>query len=630
MLAFFPTPYKDEDLRSVVYRYHRVSGNRQFVHTNSELFGSRGDKNIPIPKTIEYLINQLPSGIGNLLLENHTLIKYLTPFSDNGLYSYNHSVFTGKKLISSELRYCPACIESDYTTFGECYVHRTHQIEFINVCPIHKQTLITKCLKCNRDLSSQFNLRLLDSPNCLNGHSIVPLSTISVGSLLEEELHRSIEEFVELSVGVTRPLFISRLELWLGEKGYYSFSGNVIFRRKLIDDFIEKFGQSELDRLGLTSSYLYSQSTIQRMVNSKEKGTVNVPFFLLLMIFLSGSVREFFEIQPTYALPIPFGNGPWECLNKRCPHYNKRVIIRSKKLNDRGLRIIGEFQCDFCSSNYIRSWYWPERHLPDEKPRVSKNKMFYEAIILLNEQGDNMTTIARKLKASPTTVMNCLNKYYAAINGEGIKKELIHINEKNGSINQDSCSSEMKSQKLENRNKMRQTLSELGNDLNLNRGKVKLKDATTYVWLLKNDRAWMEQILPASKKNSQKVDWEKEDMELCQRIIDIARKLYLSPSPDKRITPAIIINELSAVDRNRIWRHYRCNKLEKSKDALKKSLEKIEDFQVRFLPVALNELKVTGNRLSLDNLRHRYRGTYTNITSDQQRLISNLIQDYMQ
>lgn len=62
MLGFFPTPYPDELLYSVVARYHLRSGNKSFQKTHEELFETTElqQNKIILPNNLNFLVSQLP------------------------------------------------------------------------------------------------------------------------------------------------------------------------------------------------------------------------------------------------------------------------------------------------------------------------------------------------------------------------------------------------------------------------------------------------------------------------------------------------------------------------------------------------------------------------------------------
>ena len=88
MLSFFPIPYPDELLYSVMCRYHVRSGNRSFQQTQVDLF-NRGEVKqyyLGLPNNLATLVHQLPFGSSltlNQLLEKHTLFFYYRTFLTN-------------------------------------------------------------------------------------------------------------------------------------------------------------------------------------------------------------------------------------------------------------------------------------------------------------------------------------------------------------------------------------------------------------------------------------------------------------------------------------------------------------------------------------------------------------------
>lgn len=88
MLSFFPIPYLDELLYSVLCRYHLRSGNRSFRQTKLDLFKTAGNKQyyLGLPNNLATLVHQLPFGSNltlNQLLQEHTLFPYYRTFLTN-------------------------------------------------------------------------------------------------------------------------------------------------------------------------------------------------------------------------------------------------------------------------------------------------------------------------------------------------------------------------------------------------------------------------------------------------------------------------------------------------------------------------------------------------------------------
>ena len=82
MLSYLPILYPDEDSRSIIFRYHVLSGNSDFSVTNSELFGRKVYSLTVFPRNLNFLFNQLPSRFMSMddFLFNHTYFHWVKPF----------------------------------------------------------------------------------------------------------------------------------------------------------------------------------------------------------------------------------------------------------------------------------------------------------------------------------------------------------------------------------------------------------------------------------------------------------------------------------------------------------------------------------------------------------------------
>ena len=157
MLSFFPTPYPDELLYSVLCRYHLRSGNRSFRQTQLDLFNTAGIKRcyLGLPNNLTTLVHQLPFGSNltiNQILEKHTLFPYYRRFLTNREVKRLQELMEGKESKSiaqvakipnlrlyypKHLRFCPLCLGKDLQQYGETYWHRNHQVSGIRVCLTH-------------------------------------------------------------------------------------------------------------------------------------------------------------------------------------------------------------------------------------------------------------------------------------------------------------------------------------------------------------------------------------------------------------------------------------------------------------------------------------------------------------
>lgn len=104
-------------------------------------------------------------------------------------------------------------------------------------------------------------------------------------------------------------------------------------------------------------------------------------------------------------------------------------------------------------------------------------------------------------------------------------------------------------------------------------------DISTYSWLNRHDKKWLNQNSPAKKTygHSKKIDWEKRDEEILHDVIGVVEGLYNSTEKPERVT-------VGAVGR-RIGKLYLLQKymekMPKTKEYLQRKVEAVEQFQKR-------------------------------------------------
>ncbi|MCV4284710.1 TnsD family Tn7-like transposition protein [Pseudomonas capsici] len=173
---FFPEPFPDETLHSVLSRYVRLSGfcGAAKVVALPPWKGSFSD-NVPFPCRLNELEQALPHGTGLAvarMIEEHTLLPYYQPFlSEIQLHQARYQMEFGNGaglklsmgLIASRLehascaRFCSQCIAHDQAQLGAAYWHRVHQLPGVYVCPFHEVPLRV----VEHRVFSQFRRRLM-------------------------------------------------------------------------------------------------------------------------------------------------------------------------------------------------------------------------------------------------------------------------------------------------------------------------------------------------------------------------------------------------------------------------------------------------------------------------------------
>ncbi|KIL50822.1 TnsD family Tn7-like transposition protein [Jeotgalibacillus campisalis] len=312
-LSFFPSPFKDEDLRSVIKRYHKRSCNKHEIESRRELLNTAA--NTILPRNIDFLLQRLPYNFKKEdLIFKHTLFPILFPFVNHGKKAtlledisvikdakHSSSLYLNK-FVSKELRYCPECKKIDIKKNGEYYARRIHQLERFNFCNIHHINLEDEV--GNTIFSVQHDDILLLKP-----------ILIEVENILNNE--RILTMGNELSYRYLAAFF---------EKSYITRAGKPI-TYNFIEDMWNNYS-AVLSRLGIDPHFLSMHNRIWKMIRLEHK-TPHPLLHIIMMKFLKKSIDNFLTDKPTPILSeVPFGTGPWACRNHFCEFYKKPIIER--------------------------------------------------------------------------------------------------------------------------------------------------------------------------------------------------------------------------------------------------------------------------------------------------------------
>lgn len=309
MLGFFPHPYPDELMFSVLARYHKWSGNTCITNSILELFGSRNiTSNINFITNLDKLISNLPIGTKYTAEEfvfNNTLIPLFTPFLSQQNYNivlaiikngnssnqkYRLGSFGTKILRPKYLRFCPECAREDYNLYGELYWHRNHQIAVTLLCPKHKvlirnsSVLISRIHK--RDYLSattencdiEDSIEELDSTYYPNNKILFELAEDVHWLLTHKIFPKSHNWFKNAFITLFKP------------QGYLTPSGK-IYSQKLINDFVNYYGEGFLGLMDSSINRSADASWINKILR-KQNFSMHPIRYILLANFLQKSISE--------------------------------------------------------------------------------------------------------------------------------------------------------------------------------------------------------------------------------------------------------------------------------------------------------------------------------------------------
>jgi hypothetical protein len=165
-MNFFPEPYPDELLYSVVARYHHLSANMIVDKTMLEIYGVKCTLSFDLPRYTQCLINRIPgknSYDEQTFIRCHTLLPYYFPFlpelnkqivleematSKNNIIHTFLGDLTKNLQNFTNLRFCSECIFEDGKNFGEPFWHRVHQAPGNFYCLKHDKILSFGCENC--------------------------------------------------------------------------------------------------------------------------------------------------------------------------------------------------------------------------------------------------------------------------------------------------------------------------------------------------------------------------------------------------------------------------------------------------------------------------------------------------
>lgn len=627
-LAFFPTPYEDEDFKSLVYRYHTRSVNINMLETIEELFNIKTHRVAHFPSNLDYLIEKLPSNhcfTSDYLIENHTLLALFLPFLSLDerkkiLWKFKcakGSSETGVRLlspiVSTLVRYCPTCLVEDFERYGESYIHRVHQYNFVAVCSIHRLSLVTHCPECGASLSDRYGRFILREPKCPSGHYLgdctrgEPPTQIR---LFNEQLAKDTKFIIDNVAKLNVELFKERMLSLCSHEEYLASQG-MFLNKKFSKGFLNTFNEEILMTVGLGSSYLSNRTALKLLdFNGRLK---NPLLYILGMEYLGKSVERFVSCN---FLISHFGTGPWPCKNNYCPDFN-RLVIHQYKRRSINTTQIGEFTCPNCGMIYSQTAAEFKAYEQENKIVVSIGWRIAAIILESYVNNEKPDHIFEELKVKPRqrkmieqkanytiesakkrSLFEVLDKCRLAksikdvINLPGIPYSYVdYLLNPIGWMFGDKAISKLEKDKVI----LLECIQNYG-DRELIRQKV---GESTYNRLMKRDPEWMNSVLPARKFHFKPPDWEQIDKELEVTLIQVVTATYSFP-PKTRIQKYTLLNKLRVGDKARIERYP--EKLPRTIKLLEKEIESIESYQIRRIPDIIQQIRKSTWALTLDNI----------------------------
>ncbi|CAM3937945.1 TnsD family Tn7-like transposition protein [Cohnella lubricantis] len=602
-MIFFPEPLPDEDFRSIVCRYHLMSSNSIFSETKEELFGIRSHKNLMFPMKLEYFCCRLPIGHSlrlNTFIEKHTWvglifcfltktnqekIHMLMKFGNEKLYQTTLLHIAG--LFSKQIRYCPECLKVDEEQFGICYVHRIHQLSFLDHCPVHYTKLINACPNCNHPLSKDYAEELIYQSKCKKCKSTIGALLIDKKNSLtmfKDKLLQDLCKLRDCSEKLSAEIIQLKLMMKLWELKYIHYRGRIM-KLEFLTEMASKYSLEQLEAIGLEKAELVTKYFVSRFLTLDHLRT-HILFYTVLIQNLFHSVDEFLSYSHPIANQVPFGIGPWECYNTICKGYNRKVINRCirKSKGSGGSTISVEFVCPLCGYTYSRLWQ-PEGDESRKPLVVSMGHIWQEKVMALYCAGYSIYQIRNETGFSESALKTYVNQ---------LKYQMEKVSELKIPLDTSLAISETATiGVLENKDIFRNILSDTAREKKTRKRLMMLRlHPREYNWLYRHDSDWLNKHFPRQPSVKGKIDLKDFDIKLAKKIREVTNQL--ETTCNTRIRKHTILNQLTPLEKSRITSMQ--ERLPESARVLNQSIEDLESFLIRGLSRIFKKLRMKGYR----------------------------------
>jgi hypothetical protein len=337
-------------------------------------------------------------------------------------------------------------------------------------------------------------------------------------------------------------------------------------KRYYSDEFLERLG------CGLEKNYNWAH----RLVHNTRRSQHPLEH-LLLMHFLGVTAREFFRLP---ARRLPYGEGPWPCLNLAADHFGEALVTEYGLVatTRRFPMPRGIFRCRACGFAYCRSG-------PDNSPGarftaervIASTPAWVNALRKLYREGRGRDELARHFHLTPEALSEQLTRL-----GKSTLPGATHRDRRKTSADSDKKGSRLKTprhpeRREENRKSFLRMIEE---NPGLGRSALRLKDTSVYDWLYDYDRAWLDAHLPPhkhSKGPGVTINWADRDAETAKTVREEAARMRSAPGRPVRVTKTGLakkIGQLAVVSK-------RGNLMPSTVRALSEVSESIEDYAAR-------------------------------------------------
>jgi hypothetical protein len=537
MLSHFPKIKVEESIYSIFSRLQFALQLPNFEVMGTMLFNRKFEVGrLNFQGSFDYLCSNLPSNYtSEYFLYNNTIYPLFIPFlsiekQENVLkyFKGDYPDKINKCLRISDItktrtyiRVCKNCIEEDFYIYGEPYYRRQHEIELNRMCYKHKVPLYEYTI-----FPYKIPRRYDDCYTVLNN-----CKDIAIPEQFKERFLNICEDI--------NTIFTSNLDNWnikttkdrmfnkLSEKGYVTINGTTL-QRQFSQDLKKYYTEEFLDYIEYNFDVNENDSWI-RHTTTRKKPVGDPLKFILVIRFLFGSFKEFYEYNKKYSI---FKKGPYPCLNIVCPNYNKLVIEDVMQINSSHGYPLATFRCEQCGFKYSRRG--PDKNDNDIYRKTSVKDYGHLWHDKLKECVDKDFSLRKMSKILGFTALSILkvlaNKYKSPSSANNTRLE--------PTDKLDALLIERRKNKILSLSKEGPTVARLD---------ICKLNQKAYKYLSENDNKWLYNTLkPVKEKNYiSKVErlknyWLNKDESISENILIAIGKIKSEKMPHQRLTIAII------------------------------------------------------------------------------------------
>lgn len=589
MLALFPVPYKDELLYSLCARYGRLMGHSSRKTTLLHLFGrTTVTAVVDLPTRLDALAEQLvPLGgpSADELIDQHTLFPFFAAFyssqkkrevraamREEGHPHWLLGLMASRVPQIQALRYCPVCVNEERGRLGETYWHRSHQLPGVLVCKTHGVWLEESEVILPAPVSRQ---AFLPADKVVPRHVLARHIPEGGEREILVDLAQRASNLLKTPLSITPSELQSQYLNALAECQLATYSGQLHIN-KLEEALSEFIPTSMFKVFGLEGKIT---GWLLRLLR-KPRVAAHTLHHLLLQAFLN------LRLEGLNQVVLPFGEGPWPCLNRTSEHYMELCIQDVQvdfTVNAR--EPIGTFTCS-CGFSYRR--VGPD-HVSDDRYRLDRmaayGRVWEEALQRFwPDPTLSLRELSRRLGFDPQIVRKRAASLGLALPRPG-GHVTVHPTRREVSVApRMNCDSYRKVWQQTRLKYPTATTSQLRKCC-----------PAAYIWLYRNDREWLAEQKPSSyrpKAAVPRVNWSKRDLLLSKKLRQAATNLT-DREPAIRITVTRLGREIK--QESLLSQHL--GKLPLCRKVLEEVIETREKFALRRIQLVTKKLMLTGERI---------------------------------